>query len=172
MEDKLEVLPNEHYLKVNLIANTVWEEFRFNPYFGVHDFGRSTLEDQLNEINNVEIRDCKLVTYKFVEELEKLGYEWKILINGKYGYHPYVIVHLKDYQNLTLRVSFHPENYICEWFVRGLAHESIRWGEDLVEYAINQNLFILNNNDAWEVLNENYRLAQGAWNLRNETKFN
>ncbi len=67
-----EQLPQEPYLLLKTIALSVWSAYSFPPYGNNPAYGRSTLSEQLENLDNYHIRDCKLPTYIFIEAIKEI----------------------------------------------------------------------------------------------------
>lgn len=153
--DVLKELPTEKYLQLQSIAKRTWENFPFNPYFDSPKWGRSTLSTQLNDEDNLLIRDCKLPTFKMQSIIKELGYETLILVSETYKTHPYIMVRIPEYDNLIVRVTFHPTNYLCNWLTWADG-QVVRWGNSLKSFAENNGFEILNPSDEWNTIDQYY----------------
>jgi hypothetical protein len=153
-------LPSIPHKFVEALCKRIHQKFSHLPYGDQPNYGRSLLNEQLENIEDISIRDCKLPTYLLVETLKSQGYEVLLLTKEEFGTHPYICVRMPNYQDLILFASFHPENFVCYWLTWSNGY-IVKWGKGLESWAENNGYNIVETTDAgWKLLDRNFLKAK------------
>lgn len=115
------------------LVERTYNEFKFNPLDNKSP-GRSTLNDQINDLNNISIRDCKLASFMIAKKLKDLGYP-AVLVTIGLNTHPYILVpKIDECEKLGIcleecsmfKISLHAYDYGIDTFT--FMRNCITWG--------------------------------------------